>query len=61
MAGWRCSPSGMSVYQGASGLCVEGRDVRPARPGMRDANGGMAFSVWVRHVAPASRPARPSA
>lgn len=59
MAGWRCSPSGMMVYHGASGLWVGGSDIRPARPGMREANGGMAFSVWVRQVAPASRPARP--
>lgn len=34
--------------------------IRPARPGSRDENGGMAFRVWVRHVAPARRPDSPS-
>ena len=31
-----------------------------ASPGSREPNGGMALRVWVRHVAPALRPARPS-
>jgi hypothetical protein len=34
--------------------------ISPARPGSRDPKGGMALSVWVRHVAPALRPERPS-
>ena len=34
--------------------------IRPARPGSRDEKGGMAFNVWVRHVAPARRPESPS-
>lgn len=50
----------MMVYHGAGGLCVEGSEIMPARPGIRDAKGGIAFKVCVRHVAPDSRPMRPS-
>jgi hypothetical protein len=41
-------------------LCAVGRESSPARPGARDVKAGMAFSVCVRHVAPASRPRSPS-
>lgn len=57
--GCRCSPSAMMVYHGGDGLCVGGSDINPARPGALDANGGMAFSVCVKHVAPAYTPASP--
>ena len=37
-----------------------GSVMSPASPGSRDAKAGMALRVWVRQVAPAFKPARPS-
>jgi hypothetical protein len=50
----------MTVYHGGTGLLDAGSETNPANPGVLDANGGMALSVCVKHVAPARRPASPS-
>jgi hypothetical protein len=50
----------MIVYHGGATFPVSGSDTRPASPGTREAQLGIAFNVCVSPVAPAFSPLNPS-
>lgn len=49
----------MMVYHGGATFPVSGSETRPASPGDRDAQAGMAFKVCVNPLAPAFSPVNP--